>query len=211
MPSAQDIAQMLRTAILNGAILPGQELRQEELAKRFEVSRMPVRDALNLLARDRLITLRPNRGGKVVALDGREIEEVYDLRILLETDALERAFEHIDESALGDIKLEMKRCEVEADTPDFPRADWRFHQALYAPASRPRQTTIIRELRDVCQMHEAAYAGLRTTEDRWSEDHRAIVNAIEAGNPKLARSLLKAHLHEAGRQLHATLTADRDT
>ncbi len=207
MSSAQNIAQALRAEILDGSIFPGQELRQEELAARFEVSRIPVRDALNLLARDRLISLRPNRGGKVISLGKQEVEEVYDLRVLLETNALEHSFEHIDEAALKKIRHEMMRCEFEADTSDFPIADWRFHLALYAPSERLRQIAIIRELRDVCQMHQAAYASLRASEGRWSEDHRAIVEAIEQRDLKLAKSHLKTHLQQAGACLCAALKA----
>lgn len=201
MSSTQEIALTLRAEILSGAIQPGQELRQEELAARFGVSRMPIRDALNFLSRDRLITLRPNRGGKVIALHAQELEEIFDLRAILEVDALERAIKNMDEPALSNIKLEMKRCEVEAGTHEFSIADWRFHRALYAPAKRDRQVNMIKELRDLCQMHQSAYSDLRLAEKRWSDDHMKMVDAVEVRNVKLAKSLLTAHLREAGRQL----------
>lgn len=209
MSSALEIASRLRADILAGHIAPGQELRQEELAARFAVSRMPVRDALNLLARDRLIALRPNRGGRVVALSAGDIAELYELRLLLELDALRRALERMDAAALERLTLEMRRCELEADTPHFPDADWRFHAALYAPAGRPRQLALIKELRDVCQMHRAAYAGLRRSGARWSEDHRRIVDAV-AGGPgaeaeATATAALRAHLAAAGAQLQAQM------
>lgn len=207
MSSAQDIAHALRDEILNGSISPGQELRQEELAKRFQVSRIPIRDALNLLARDRLISLRPNRGGKVISLGAFELEEIYDLRIALETDALERSFERFDKTALKKIVHQMRRCELEANTPDFPEADWRFHCALYAPSERPRQIAMIQELRNLCQMHRAAYTSLRGSEDRWSEDHRAIIDAVEQRDLQMAKSHLRAHLQEAGQHLRNALEA----
>lgn len=211
MSSAHEIANKLRADILAGVIPPGEELRQEELAARFNVSRMPVRDALNILARDRLIILRPNRGGKVVMLSIDEIAEVYELRLLLEMDALECAFDRTDAEILQGITLEMKRCEVEADTDDFPDADWRFHKALYAPAGRARQLAMIKELRDVCQMHRAAYATLRNSKTRWSDDHRLIVEALMQRKRTDAKALLEAHLREAGRQLQNCMEAVKTT
>ncbi len=207
MSSTQEIALTLRAEILSGAIQPGQELRQEELAARFGVSRMPIRDALNLLSRDRLIKLRPNRGGKVIALYAQELEEIIELRVLLEVDALKHALINMDEQALSNVKLEMKRCEVEAETPEFPIADWRFHHALYAPAGRDRHVNMIKELRDLCQMHHSAYSNLKLAEKQWSEDHRNLVEAIEVRDFELAKSILAAHLHEAGRHLK-TLVSD---
>lgn len=211
MTSTQDIAKTLRAEILAGAIAPGQELRQEELAARFHVSRMPIRDALNMLSCDRLITLRPNRGGRVVVLTEAELEEVFELRIVLEVDVLQRALKNIDDQSLAHIKREMRRCELEAGSYSFPEADWRFHCALYTPANRNRQIDIIRQLRDVCQLHQAAYYELRKSEKMWSVDHEKIVEAIELGNTKLAASALAAHIKEAGYQLKLVLANRSDT
>ena len=85
------VAEALRSEILEGRISPGAELQQAEIAARFGVSRIPVRDALNLLAAERLVDLRPNRTARVVSLTAAELDEIFDLRRLLETDALARA------------------------------------------------------------------------------------------------------------------------
>src|SRR5215208_4995895 len=85
------IADSLREEILRGAIPPGQPLRQEELADRFGVSRLPVRDALLRLEAQGLVEVFPNRGAFVVSLSADEVREIYDLRILLEGDAVEQS------------------------------------------------------------------------------------------------------------------------
>src|SRR5829696_1672199 len=85
------IADSLREDILRGTIPPGQPLRQEELARRFGVSRLPVRDALLRLEAEGLVVVFPNRGAFVVSLSAAEVREIYDLRVLLEGDVLERA------------------------------------------------------------------------------------------------------------------------
>src|SRR5689334_5025020 len=89
MPNSSDaVASALRDAILRGALPGGAHLRQEELATRMGVSRLPVREALRQLHGEGLVTLAPNRGAEVVALAPDEVHEIYDIRIALETMAL---------------------------------------------------------------------------------------------------------------------------
>ena len=201
MTTPTDIATALRDDILTGRIQPGEELPQEGLAARFKVSRMPVRDALNALSAERLVTLRPNRGAQVIALTPDELLEIYDLRALLECDLAARAIPMLQPADIDLIRREMLRCELEAGTPDFPAADWRFHKALYAPAGRPRQVRMVEELRALCQMHQAAYDSLRNQSDRWSEDHRVIVDLAAAGQADAAGVALKRHIEASGAQL----------
>lgn len=201
MTTPTDIATALRQDILTGRIQPGEELPQEGLATRFNVSRMPVRDALNALSAERLVTLRPNRGAQVIALTPDELLEIYDLRALLECDLAARAIPMLQPADTDLIRREMLRCELEAGTPDFPAADWRFHKALYAPAGRARQITMVEELRALCQMHQAAYDSLRRQSDRWSEDHRVIVELAAAGQADAAVVALKRHIEASGVQL----------
>src|SRR6476619_3778037 len=85
------IADTLRDEILRGAVAPGQALRQEELADRFGVSRLPVRDALLRLEAQGLVHVYPNRGAFVISLSADEVREIFELRLLLEGDIIERA------------------------------------------------------------------------------------------------------------------------
>src|SRR3954470_16750413 len=91
------IAETLREEILRGVVAPGQALRQEELADRFGVSRLPVRDALLRLEAQGLVHVYPNRGAFVITLSADEVREIYEMRILLEGDLLERAVPKIGE------------------------------------------------------------------------------------------------------------------
>ena len=90
-PTAQDrAAATLRTAILDGELRPGRRVNQEAWAERAGVSLIPLREALRALAGEGLVTYRPRRGYAVTELDLDELEEVYRLRRLLESDALRR-------------------------------------------------------------------------------------------------------------------------
>ncbi len=201
MSTPHEIAGLLRRDMLIGQIEPGDELHQEALASRFGVSRMPVRDALNLLARDGLVSLRPNRASHVTALSRDELSEIYDLRLMLEADLLKLSMRNIGADELAQIRREMLRCEIEAGTQDFPEADWKFHLALYTPAKRPRQIAMIKELRELCQIHRAAYLRLQEDSDKWSDDHRKIFEAISNRQTRNAVTCLKQHISDARNKL----------
>src|SRR5512132_4234499 len=106
------IAETLREEILRGDVAPGQALRQEELADRFGVSRLPVRDALLRLEAQGLVHVYPNRGAFVISLSAEDVTEIFDLRILLEGDLIERA------------------------VPRLTADDWRRIDAAHAHATR---------------------------------------------------------------------------
>src|SRR5215510_2814010 len=89
--TADSVAAALRTALHQGRWSPGTALRQEELAAEFGVSRIPVREALNKLQAEGLVVVEPNRGAFVASLSVADVHEVFDLRVLLECDALRHA------------------------------------------------------------------------------------------------------------------------
>ena len=191
------IADTLRDEILRGAIAPGAPLRQEELAGRFGVSRLPVRDALLRLEAQGLVDVYPNRGAFVVSLTADEVREIYDLRILLEGDLLERAVPLMTDDDRR--RLDAARSDAARDAlgPGWVDGDWRFHRALYEPANRPRQLAMIEQLRGTVARYWSAYRALpeRTTE--WLADHDAIVAACRARASVAARRRLEEHLRRA--------------
>src|SRR5947207_6687046 len=99
----ETIASALRADILSGASRPGTLLRQEDLAARFAMSRIPVRDALRLLEAEGLVTIATNRGAQVTQLSRDEVAEIFHLRVLLECDCLALAASRMSEKDLDRI------------------------------------------------------------------------------------------------------------
>ena len=89
------IAGALRNAILQGRFQAGQPLRQDQIAAELGVSKVPVREALVQLKGEGLVTFLPNRGAVVTELSATEVDEIYSMRIALETKALERAIPYL--------------------------------------------------------------------------------------------------------------------
>ncbi|WP_371226854.1 GntR family transcriptional regulator [Roseovarius sp. 2305UL8-3] len=192
-----DIATALQDEILSGALPPGTPLSQSDLARQFQVSRIPIRDALAQLAADGLITASPNRTATVVELSRKDIESLYHMRILLEGDLLFRAVPLMNAQRLRAIDYALQRSSLEARQQNWAEGDQMFHAALYAAADSPQQVALCDDLRRKCRAQIAGYHQLSDQTERWLSEHEAIVTACHAGAPKEARRLLRRHLKAA--------------
>ncbi|HEX5459954.1 MAG TPA: GntR family transcriptional regulator [Steroidobacteraceae bacterium] len=201
------IAAELRSDLMAGGLPPGAELSQVVLAERFGVSRIPVRDALRILAGEGLVDIQPNRGAKAISLTPREVREIYDLRVLLECDCLRRAAANMTPGALEEIDRIRRKSDLDASTPGWAEGDWAFHQALYLPAGRLRQLAMIETLRRTCRLFVSAYATMPKKKPRWLDDHRAILQHLEAGETDRAVAVLRSHLEAAAEYLLARMDA----
>ncbi len=113
--TAQDLVlSSLREAILAGVLSPGARLRQEDLAERFGTSRIPVREALRALEYEGLVASEPNRGFTVTELDADDVEEVYDLRIVLESHAVRVALPLLTDEDIVELDRSV-RCDDQRD------------------------------------------------------------------------------------------------
>jgi DNA-binding GntR family transcriptional regulator len=190
----ETIAAALRADILSGETRPGTLLRQEDLAARFAMSRIPVRDALRLLEAEGLVTIATNRGAQVTQLSRDEVAEIYHLRILLEGNCLNLAMPRMSDGDLDRIERVRQRAEIDAATPEWNDGDWAFHEALYRPSGHDRQIEMIRSLRTTSDLYAAAHRALPKQRKRWLADHRAIVVACRAKRDTDAVTKLTAHL-----------------
>ena len=199
--SAEHIADSLQADITTGRFKPGAELKQGEIAKRFQVSRIPIRDALQLLAARGLIDLVPNRRARVISLTRDEIREIYDIRILLECNCLAVAIDQIRDTDLERISAAFRHSSIDAETANWSDGDWAFHKALYWPSGKARQIGMIDQLRQTCRIHISGYGILPGQTAQWLKDHQDIVGACHTRDSERATRVLKLHIEAAGRTL----------
>ncbi|MEX0298425.1 MAG: GntR family transcriptional regulator [Kordiimonas sp.] len=197
MASAKFVAEGLRGDILAGRLRPGSELQQASIAERFKVSRIPVRDALALLANEKLVKVSPNRGAHVIQLSKEELCEVYELRQLLECNCIIAASDKASAEQNDRIDYMYHRSSLEAGRDGWSDGDWAFHEALYVPSGKLRHIELIKELRRTCQVHVAPYQTLVGSTDRWLEDHMQLVELYKARRLDDLSALLKKHLSGA--------------
>lgn len=197
----------LRSEILSGALQPGSELHQASIAERFGASRIPVRDALASLAGERLVTVRPNRGARVVSLSPREIEEVFELRIMLECNCVRTAAAVASAEQVDEVQYQLRRSSLEAGRAGWSNGDRAFHEALYQPAQKPRHNELIGEMRNLCRVHAKGYDDLKVQTPRWLEDHQAIAAEFASGNAGACEKALRKHLMATRDVLLALMTS----
>ncbi len=178
----------VRRAILQGILEPGTRLRQEELAEVFGTSRIPIREALRALEYEGLVTSEPHRGFTVSALHADDVEEVYDLRSVLETHAVRLALPLLTDEDLEDLE-NLFRVMQSAESPDEQlAARERFYRRLYSVTGRPRLVGLIMRLRG-----EVARVLRWATIQHSSEIHEHFFEAVRVGDADRAAAHLASH------------------
>jgi DNA-binding GntR family transcriptional regulator len=202
------IYQRLRLDILNGALQRGQLLRQEELAQSFQVSRVPLREALSRLEAEGLIVLRPRRGYAVTSLDLGAIIEIFELRAVVEEHAgavaaRSRTGQDVAEVEAILAKMEALKPKAAGFYPEWFRYNREFHARIIAASHRGRVSRLAANLLDSVEPYVRAEAEHRTTghvRDADSE-HRQMFVAFKAGDSAKLAALGRKHVDSAAQRL----------
>ena len=187
----------IRAAILARRFAPGQPLVEAELARNMGVSKTPVREALKLLSSSGLVTFIPFKGAFVREVDENFIESVYDVRLLLEPEAVRRSIRRGNEVGLSQaaVHLEDARRAAEAgDRAQMSILNRQFHADLYAGCGSDLLMDILDNLRDrAALVSVASWEAAPTWGVEWAE-HQSVLSAALAGDADRAGDLLRDHL-----------------
>ena len=146
--TAQDLVLVaLREAIIEGILPPGTKLRQEDLASTFSTSRIPIREALRALAYEGLVSSEPYRGFQVTALPIEDIEEIYELRAVVEGHAARVAISLLTDQDLHDLEALYTAMATELDPDRQLVLREEFYLRLFSTTGRPRLVELIARLR----------------------------------------------------------------
>jgi DNA-binding GntR family transcriptional regulator len=195
------IADSLRQAIIEGHLLPGESLRQEDLAQHFCVSRIPVREALRQLESERWIIFHPNRGARVSSLSAAEVREIYEIRASLEITALRLAAPHHTPQSLRRAGAILRTSQGERDRSLYVQRNREFHLALYMPAGRPRLISMIESLHSQGERYLRLKLDMSPYKRRSDDEHRQILEALRIGEIERAVQILEPHLQQTGELL----------
>lgn len=195
------ITQALRAAILQGRYQSGEPLRQDRIAEEFGISKIPVREALVQLRTEGLITFSPNRGAVVAELSQEEVDEIYTMRIALETQALFRAIPGLHTSDLIRAQGVLDIMDTENDQARWSELNWEFHATLYQAARMPRLLATIEMLHNNVARYLVIYLKKLGAQPVSQKEHRAILDAIRQRQAQRAVDLLQQHLERASKRL----------
>ncbi|HXN82287.1 MAG TPA: GntR family transcriptional regulator [Myxococcales bacterium] len=202
--SAQAYRQV-RAAILRGEHSPGEVLFETHLADKLGMSRTPVREALQVLARDGFVEIIPNRGYLVPRLSMSDVRELFELRESLEGLATRCAAIRVTSAEIAELEQLYDRYEREQNWEASVRIGTEFHNRILSLAGNSRLTTILGALN--AQISLTRLTQLRDVRGRRDEsvlEHRAILKAIQQRDPAAAERLSRAHVR---RSSEATLQA----
>lgn len=193
MPAREQVASVLRKAILSRELKEGEELTLEGTAQMIGVSSMPVREAFQMLARDGLIKLRPNKGAIVLGINEKTIRDHYETRALLEAEAAARASEKDRDisSIIATYELS-ERALMENDAATYSDCNEAFHMGIWEVAGNKKIEDILSSLWNGFSM------GHKITEEEYAKisisEHRQILDAMIAHDTDLARERMYAHI-----------------
>lgn len=191
------VFDLVRGEILTCALQPGEELREQELARRFGVSKSPVRDALQKLEFEGLVEIEPRRGHRVKPISISDTEDILDLRILLESGIVRRVAERASEESLG--ALDAYRETDTHSVTAFAAYNREFHSNLARLSGNRR---LADEMRRVMEFYDRLCVVSLSNQRRkdCSEplaDHVAIIDALQARNGAAAARLIARHVERS--------------
>lgn len=204
MAAASDKAyEILKQRVVGGTYAPGEQIKEEHLARELEISRTPIRAALKRLVDDGLATSDPNRGVRVAEWTEFDIDETFELRGLLEAHAAELAARR-GGVALADrldvLNDEMERA-IAKGGPTLPerlqKINSAFHWAILEASGSPRLRAMLAGLIDMPIVIRSHF--ISTIQDKLQsvQHHRDLASAVRAGDGELARQVMQLHLRLA--------------
>ncbi len=196
--------EALKQDILTCELRPGAQIFEGELAARYGTSKTPVREALNLLGQEGLVQVLPRRGYLVAPVTLRDVQEVFQLRLLLETAAAELAAERITEEQLRQLNTLVAVRYTYRDRASysrFLRANRAFHVAVAAASGNGRLAAFVGKLLE--DMERILHLGLdlRDSAEEMAAEHAALVDALLKGDAALARRVVTEQLQNSRKRV----------
>lgn len=195
------IALKIRTLILNGTFQPGEPLRQEALSEQLSVSRTPLRHALQALTEDGLVETTGYKGARVARLDQAMVDDLFEMRLLLEPLALKSALPHLTKLDLASAEMALDAAGAEHEPSKLSELNWNFHHALYRSSQRSTLLRTIEQLNGASALAEVIASSIVARPEKSAAEHRRLLQACRDGDEAGAISILSEHLRLAHRDI----------
>jgi len=210
----ETLREALQERILSGEIREGDWLIQDAIAEEYDVSRMPVREALRQLEACGLVLMRTHRGAIVTSIPTEQVAELFELRATLECEVLKRALAHVTERDLaeaGSILNQLDASYAEGDMGSWGRLNWAFHRRLYEPAGRIQTLNILQGINLQIERYVRLHLLLTEGADEAVREHHELLRLCAARATDAAVAHLREHILGTGTNLVTALRAHRAT
>ncbi|HOQ97964.1 MAG TPA: GntR family transcriptional regulator [Anaerolineae bacterium] len=194
-PSRQGfVTDRLRDAILKGYLTPGQRLEQNEVASLLGVSRSPVREAMQVLAAEGLITLEPHHSAVVAELSPQEVVEIYHVRGILEGGLAALAATRMDAARIAHLQCVLDEISTATEPDHWLELNHEFHNTIYQAAGRPRTLAIVVSLRNTAALFIRSFVTSLEHREDSIKGHRLIFEALANADAAAAEAQTRQHL-----------------
>ncbi len=208
----ETLAESLRERILNGEFKEGDALIQDAIAQEYDVSRMPVREALRQLESWGLVVMKLHKGAVVTSIPTEQIGELFELRALLECDILARSIPRLTDEHLAvsrSILTELEASYQRGDIASWGRLNWEFHRSLYVAADRVQTLTVIQGINVQTDRYIRLQLLLTGAIADAEKEHRELLRLCALRNVERATAYLRQHIQGAGRNLLVAIRKNR--
>jgi DNA-binding GntR family transcriptional regulator len=211
--SAQRLRDSLEEDIINGRRVPGERLDPEALGREFNVSRTPVREAIQQLVASGLVTVKPKKGTFVARVGIDQLIEMFEVMAELEGMCGRLAARRITEDELAELHGALERCEAAAqagDTDEYYYENETFHDCIYRASHNGFLLGEARQLKQRLKPYRRLQLQVRQRLHGSLREHRAVVAAIEAGDTAAAEQALRDHVLIQGEKFSDFVASIRD-
>lgn len=191
----------LRKAIIQGQLEEGEPLRQDEIARLFNTSRIPVREAISRLEEQGLVRTQRYKGAVVTELSPKETREIFDLRALVEPEIIKNAVPLMTQELLSTAREKCAAFSASKDPMEWGDLNRDFHETLYSASDLTFFKEIARNAIDRVERQIRAQLVMSNGMERAGQEHFAIIDACEAGDAKRAAELTRLHIEGAKESL----------
>jgi DNA-binding GntR family transcriptional regulator len=205
-----EIAGLLRRAVRERVLLPGQLLNQDELAKRFGVSRIPLREALRTLAGEGLVIMRPGIGAVVTELNADEVNELYGLRLQLEPPLAEWIVARQRAQDLTELEGILARMSASepTDLDGWANHHYLFHRRMIELSGRRHSLRLVTQVLNLVEPYSRLYVHLVGPEQHSIAEHQEIIAALRAGDTPGLQARMTHGLEVVRKQLVDSMAGD---
>jgi DNA-binding GntR family transcriptional regulator len=197
------IVESITTAIVERRLMPGTKLAEQKIADIFKVSRTLVRQALNQLSRDRLITLEPARGASVAMPSVEEARQVFEVRQMLEAALIRQLCKVVTDAQIAQLRAhirEEREAVMRTDVPGRTRLLADFHVVLARMLGNEVLAQLLEDLLTRSSLISLMYQSSHSAEASQAE-HEAIVAALDKRDARAAARLMEHHIASVERNL----------
>lgn len=194
-----DATQLILTDIQSGMFQPGAWLKQIDLEARYGRGRNEIRRALDRLAQKRIVEHVPNRGYHVYQADGKQADDIAEIRIMLETGIVPKVMANATTSDIRNLRTLANRFEsliLHGTVLELYEANLNFHRAFMQLSGNDELDSVIAELRQRTSSAPVSQWKTRARVEQSAREHREMVDLLEAGSASKLKALIERHIRQ---------------